>query len=118
MSQASVVHAFFDVYMGWSHKSLAEILKKYAGKAELERGEVAVFINKGWTAAKILGPGGVILYYRSPTGAAADVETIRYLPTMLGAPRLAFARNLEAQVIKTFEGKFGKKLKRLSVATA
>lgn len=112
----TAVHVFYGVFMGWSHASLKEIMRNSAGKDRLEKGEVAVFLNKSWTACKILGPGDVLLYYRS--NAPIPIEAIRYLPTVFGGSRLGFGKNLEAHVIKTFESRFGVQTKRLKLAYA
>lgn len=112
----SVVHVFYEVFMGYSHSSLVDMMRENTKKAALERGEVAVFVNKSWTACKILCPGNVLLYYRS--SIPMSVETLRYLPTMVGGSKLNFARNLEAHLIKANEAKVGKATKRLKVAYA
>lgn len=114
---SAAVHVFYDVYMGWGHESLREIMHENAKKQDLDKGEVAVFLNRSWTACKILCPGNALLYYRSQSGAIS-IETLRCLPTLIGASRLGFKGNLESNVIKAFESKFGKSAKRLKVAYA
>jgi hypothetical protein len=113
----NAIHVFYDVYMGWNHSSLIEVMQQNAKKGQLEKGELAVFVNKGWTACKILCPGNVLLYFRPGRGFITP-EAIRILPTFVGGGRLAFTRNLEAHLIKAHEAKFGKQTKRLKVAYA
>ena len=115
---STAAYVFYDVYMGWSHASLLDVMRESVKKDTLERGEVAVFINKAWTAVKILGPGNVMLYHRTGSNKNVAIETIRYLPTVFGGHRLAFAKNLEAHVIKAYETKFGKQMNRLRVEHA
>lgn len=113
-----VAHVFYDVYMGWSHKSLAEVMRNTSGVDELSRGECAVFLNKSWTACKILAPGNILLYYRAPFGAAITKDQIRALPAAFGGGRLGFKGSLENNVLKAFEAKHGKQQKRLKVMHA
>lgn len=113
----NIMHVFYDSYMGWSHGSLTEIMKKKTGQQELGRGEVAIFINKAWSAVKVLAPGNIILYYRT-NSKAVTIETIKFLPSALGGSRLTFERGLEANMLKAFEKRFGSTMKRLKVANA
>jgi hypothetical protein len=113
-----VAHVLYDVYMGWSHKSLSEVMQRTSGIDELGKGECAVFLNKSWTACKILASGNVLLYYRSPYGAPITKEQLRALPAAFSGPRLGFKTNLENAVMKAFEQKFGKQQKRLKVMHA
>lgn len=113
---SSVVHVFYDVYMGYSHGSLRAIMQESAKKHELAKNEVAVFLNKSWTACKILVNSDALFYYKSK--APLTVETIRFLPTMFGGSRLSFQGKVESHVIKAFESKLGKQMKRIKVAYA
>ncbi len=110
---ASVSHVFYDVFMGWSHASLSELLKKKV-KKDLQKGELAIFVNKAWTGVKVLAPGGALIYLRTST--PFRVEQLRYLPAMFGNGRFSFSGNLESGMIKAFEAKFGKQMKRMKVA--
>lgn len=112
---ANVTHVFHDVYLGWSHRSLHALFSEKTGKEEIPRGEVAVFLNKSWQAVKILAPGNVLLYYRSTTGAPITKEQLRTLPTLLGGSRFGFGGSQEARLLKAFETRFGKQLKRMKV---
>ena len=91
------MHVFYDVHLGASHKSLAEIMKQ----KQINKGEVAVFLNKAWTGAKLLTTGGVLLYWRSPWNTPITVEQLRSLPsTTFGGSRMNFTGNLEDRLLK------------------
>lgn len=109
-----VVHIFYDVFMGWSHASLREVMHESVGKARLERRELAVFINKGWTACKILAADDVLLYYRD-TGTIS-FETIKELPMSFGGTALVFTKGLETHVTNVLKGKFKLKDKMKAAA--
>lgn len=117
MTAVSAVHVFFDVPMGFSHKSLALMLEANTKKSELPKGEVAVYINRSFSAVKVM-TGQTIAYWRGPGPGTVTPEVIKVLPTAFGAPRLTFAKNLENAILKTFETEFGTVLKRLKVANA
>jgi hypothetical protein len=114
MSQ--VVHVFYDVYLGFSYDSLTEVMRRSAKKARLTGGEAAVFLNKAWTACKILYPDGLLLYFRP--GREITVEEIRSLPNRIASGRFKFSGALEASLIKASEKVSGKKPERLKVVYA
>ena len=115
---AGIAHVFYDVYLGWSHRSLEALYVEKTGREKIPHGEVAVFLNASWTAVKVLAPGNVLLYYRSRTGAPITKEQLRSIPTILGAPRFGFAGNAEAKLLKAFETRFAQDLNRMRAVGA
>lgn len=113
---SSVIHVFYDVPMGYSFKSLKGIMLANANREHLKKGECAVFLNASWMACKILTPGDALLYYRSTVPLTAQI--IRFLPTMIGAPRLNYGGRTEASLNKEFESRFKAQMKALKVAFA
>lgn len=111
----SVVHVFYEINMALNHTSLMEIMTFNTKKEKLGKGEIAIFMNAGWTACKLLTTQS-LLYYRSRKGIVS-VEAIRYLPVAYGGPRLIFSKNLEANLIKAFEAQ-NKPVADLKVAFA
>lgn len=109
----SVIHVFSEVYMGLSHGGLTELLKQKTGREELRPGQLAVFVNTGWTACKVLAPGNTLLYHREPSGGFITTEDIRRLPLVFGGKRIVMADAQESRLAKAFEAKFGKVMKRL-----
>lgn len=106
----SIIHVFTEVHMGLSHGGLSEIVKRKTGRERIKAGEFAVFVNKGWTACKVLTEG-TILYHREPAGRIT-VEDIKRLPTVFGGQRFGFGGNGEHTLLKAFVKKFGEQ-KRL-----
>lgn len=94
------MHVIYDIYMGWSHRTLMQILQANTGVNELKRGELAVFMNRSWTACKIMAPGGAMLYWRSPGGVSINLDQLKALPTAFGGSRFSFKGNLEAGALK------------------
>lgn len=114
MTTVSVAHVFYGIYMGWSYNSLLDVMQKVTGRKTPDKGEIALFVNKGFTAVKLLSRDGALLYSR-PQNGKLSVESIRCLPTLFGGQRLAFSRNLEANLIKAFETKQGQGRKLLAM---
>lgn len=108
-----IMLAFYDVHMGASHASLGLLLEKKTKWPTPKRGECAVFVNKKWTAAKILTGQGSILYWRSPSGTAISMEELRYLPTHLGGAKFSFDGSLESRMIKEGDNFLSKLTKTL-----
>lgn len=98
-----VLHLLYDVYMGWGHSTLIQILQANTGKGNLGRGELAVFMNRKWTACKILGPNNTMLYWRSPNGASISIDQLKSLPTNFGGSRFTLAGNLENNALKRLQ---------------
>lgn len=102
-----IMHLFFDVWLGYGHKSLNEIMENVTGSTELKKNEVAVFINKAWTGAKMLGANGTMLYWKSPNNRPISVEELKDVPTNLGAQRFVFSGKLEQGTSKGYSDRFG-----------
>jgi hypothetical protein len=112
-----ILHVFYDIHLGASHGTLGTILD--SKRVSLDKGEVAVFLNKAWTGAKLLTAGGHIHYWRSPYGRSISVEELRFLPAAFGGSRMAFTGNLESKVIQkqdTMVSKMMRKLKAVQSA--
>lgn len=109
------IHAFFEIHMGASHATLGWYLADKIKRDTPPVGECAIFLNKRWTAAKILSSNGSLLYWRSPTGAPASIEFLKQLPSQGWGNRLVFAGNLESKMLKESDGanaKLNSKLKK------
>lgn len=94
------VHVFYDVFMGWSHSSLLEVMSNSAGKTSLDKEEVALFINKSWTGVKMLAPGNTLIYHRAPI---ITMDAIRMLPVRFGGKRLTLDPKLEEHLLGAFD---------------
>jgi len=105
-----VMHVFYDVHLGASHGTLGAILAEHK-KAALAKGEVAVFLNKAWTGAKLLTAGGNLLYWRSEYGRPISIEELRFLPAAFGGTKMGFSGSLESKLI-TAQGDKAKALAR------
>lgn len=95
-----IIQVFFDVHMSYAHDGLAAILEKQTGSRALPDGQSAVFINKAWTALKMLTPSGVMLYLRRPPHKPINPEAIKYLPHCVSGRELDYKKAL-SQVIET-----------------
>jgi hypothetical protein len=99
-----VMHIFFDTHLGRGHAGLMKLLKA----KKLEAG-FAVFINKKWSALKMLTPSNVLLHYKSPSDARTiDPDTIKYLPSCIGSDQtLQYDKALGAVLEKRHLEKIG-----------
>ena len=103
MSKVEAIHILYDIYMGWSHRTLFQILHANTGRNDLKRGELAIFMNRSWTACKILAPDGNMLYWRSPNGTQITIDQLKALPTSFGGTRFSLKGNLEAGALKRLQ---------------
>ena len=100
-------HCFYDVHMGASHKALTALIQTKT-KGGLSKGECAIFVSKAWNAAKILFPGGTILYHRTLDGGPMTPQYLTNLPTRIpsiaasltGLQRNGMAKIYDSRVIK------------------
>lgn len=100
-----VAHNFFDCNLGIAHRGMAKLLDEQ-GIDELKRGDVAVFVNKAMNAAKILYPGGTIVYARQPNNVPLSADMLRALPMRLPKTPLNFGTNWP-KVVTAFDKRFG-----------
>lgn len=110
-----VNHVFYEVHMGIGHKGCNELLNMQ-NIDELDKGHAAVFLNRHWTAAKILLSNNVLLYWRSPNGSSLTPEQLRFLPSRLSATRLTFQGKLENGLVGRWNKDIGKSGRRVKVA--
>lgn len=109
----TVIHVFHDVYMGYQFGGLTELLKQKTDRETLNKGELAVFINKKWTACKILAPNNVLVYHREPDGQYLTIEDIKRIPTAIAGKILTFGGATETHMMRDFERKLGKLMRGL-----
>lgn len=97
---SKVLHIIYDTSMSLGHQGLQEIMKK----KRLQPG-FAIFINKRWSALKMLTPHNTLLHYKSPTPSRPiEPKTIKYLPHFVGANNeLQYDKALEAHLIEKHE---------------
>jgi hypothetical protein len=101
-----LIHAFTDISMSNGHDGLAEILRKRAKIAKLTDG-CAVFINRSWTAMKLLVPGDTLLHLRRPKNRPIDPAIIKYLPACIEGAELNYGKALETMLVKDYNVKRG-----------
>lgn len=94
---SNVLHVFFDVNMGLGFQGLGAILETKT-KKDLGEGECAVFLNKRWSAAKILYPGNVFVYWRNERSSSIDYAALCELPSRLAAG-LKFSAKAERAIV-------------------
>lgn len=100
MTAPNAIHVLYDIYMGWSHKTLMQILHSNTGVNEIKKGDLVVFMSRSWNACKILGPNNTMLYWRSNNGTQITIDQLKALPTNFGGSRFTLAAKLEAGALK------------------
>lgn len=91
---------FFNVHMRYGHDGLAKIL----AKKTKEKGH-AIFINKKWTALKLLTPDNVLLHLRQPANRPIEPRALKYLPSCVGGGAINYDKALEKALNKEFENR-------------
>lgn len=96
-----IAHLFFDTHMAFQHHGLGKLLEKESGERLPRSGETAIFINKKWTALKMLTHDGTLLYLKREKGI--NPETIKYLPSCVQGKELDYKWALDKAVREQFE---------------
>jgi len=66
-----------DVFMGNGHAGLARIAYKEGVDAEtLDPGQFVIYINRSYTAFKLLGANNIIIHYKSPSGDLSEATNL------------------------------------------
>lgn len=78
--QNKIIHVFTNADLRCGHDGLRRLAKS---KANLKKGEHAVFINSARDKMKILSHGDLLSYKRSVRGKL-DLETVRHIPDAFG----------------------------------
>jgi hypothetical protein len=93
-----IIEVFFETNMRNGHDGLARILKR-----KLSKGEYAVFINRNWTALKMLTSEDTLLHLRRPSNKPINPKTIPYLPACVNGSRLQYDRALRVVIEKEYQ---------------
>lgn len=98
-----LAHIFFDVNMSKGHKGLGEILK--SNKKKISDDTSVIFINKRWTALKMLTSSNVILHLKTPKSGRIDPNTIKYLPHCVDGGEIDYSKALKAALDRDYRRK-------------
>lgn len=98
-----IAHIFFDTNMRNGHDGLQLIL----GRKKILAHETAIFVNKSWTAAKVLTNADILLHVKRPGGI--NPAAIKHLPNCIEGQDLNYAKALEAAVTERFTRDKGKR---------
>ena len=95
-----LAYLFMDVSMSNGHKGLGAMLRK-----KLSKGETAVFVNKKWSALKLLTSDGFVLHKKQPDNRPIVPETIKYLPYCVEGGKLNYTKALTTVMQRDFKRK-------------
>lgn len=95
-----LMHIFFDISMSNGHNGLEKILSR----KKVSRDEYVVFINKNWTALKMITPGDVVLHLKCKH--RIEPKAIKYLPHCVNGSDLDYPQALEQALLKDYGKKF------------
>lgn len=99
-----VMHVHFETNMANGHNGLSNILKK--SRDSIGKNEFALFINKSWTACKLLTSENVILHLKRPANQPIDPKTIPLLPYCISGTKLDYTKALHEVITQEFESQF------------
>lgn len=116
-----VIHFFGDVSMTNGHEGLAEIASGKVAIDDLKPGEFVCFVNKSFSAMKLLTGCGVMIHWKQDSHKALFPEVITTLPHFLSGEDIGFSREVIAAITKYYQGyihgKGGAKLRRKAKLT-
>ncbi len=98
---SKVMHVFFEVSMSNGHPGLHGILKK--SRKTIQGSETALFINKDWTACKLLTAHDTLLHLRRPRNAPINPETLKYLPHCIDGDDLNYEAALRTVIKEKYD---------------
>lgn len=102
------IHFFGSVSMTNGHDGLAEIAEKHkVALDDLRSGEFCCFVNKTFTAMKLLCPGGILIHWRNPSHRALFAEVIGTLPQFLADADIGFSADVKAAIAKYYKKHLG-----------
>lgn len=88
-----LISVFFNTSMSNGHNGLYKIAKDDAEKG------YCVFVNRNWTALKMITPNNVLLHYKAKKSTdRINMETIKFLPYCVSGTELNYSKALEAAV--------------------
>jgi hypothetical protein len=111
------IHFFGGVSMTNGHDGLAEIAEKHKVVLDdLRPGEFACFVNKTFTAMKLMCAEGVLIHWRNPSHRALFSEVIETLPQFLADADIGFSQEVKQAIAKYYKRYLGKtiRIRRLS----
>lgn len=111
------IHFFGNVPMTNGHDGLAEIAAEHKVKLDdLKPGEFVAFVNKTFTAMKLLCPGGVLIHWRNPSHRVLFKEVVDTLPQFMADADIGFSLDVKQAIAKYYKKHLGKtvRLRRLT----
>jgi hypothetical protein len=92
------MHIHYGVSMSNGHAGLQKLRKS------ADPSGFALFINKKWTAMKLMPPGGAaVLHYKAPSNRPIEPKAIKHLPNCVSGKSLNYNQALELALVKEFE---------------
>lgn len=92
-----LTNIFFGISMSNGHNGLLAHIKK---KASVDG--YSIFINKRWTALKMITPDNVILHLKTPDNRPIEPKSIKYLPACVNGAELDYSKALESALTKEY----------------
>ena len=89
----TIAYLHFDVPMYFGHTGLTAMLKK-----PLMTKECAIFINKDWTALKLLTAQDIVIHLRRPRNKPINPNSIKFIPLCVNGNALDYPKALKAAI--------------------
>ncbi len=106
------IHFFGNVSMTNGHLGLSYIAEQHkVAIDDLRPGEFVCFVNKPFTAMKLLCPGGVLIYWKQTNRRLLFKEVIDTLPQFLADADIGFSQEVKQAISKYYKKHLGKVLK-------
>lgn len=107
-----VIHFFGNVMMTNGHKGLAELASGKVDVDTLKPGEFACFVNKPFTAMKLLTAEGVLIYWKQPHHRLLYKDVVTTLPQFLKDANIGFSTEVQAAITRYYKKFLSKKSTR------
>jgi len=94
-----LTNIFFGISMSNGHNGLLAHIRKKRALVD----SYSIFINKRWTALKMITPDNVILHLKTPDNRPIELKSIKYLPACVNGDELDYSTALESALLNEYD---------------
>jgi len=104
MNTNTVMHVYPNVCMSNGHDGLAIVAKKEnkVNVRKLRVGEFALFINRGFTACKLVAANNIVLHYKHPKGHRLEYAALTLIPHFYNGQNIEYTKALDMVIRKNY----------------
>lgn len=98
-----VMHFFGNVSMTNGHDGLAELAASKVDVDELKPGEFVAFINKSFSAMKLMSANGILVHWRKSSHKQLYETVVDTLPRFMQGEDIGYTREVSAAIARYYK---------------